>query len=91
VIKSKGQCGGGALPEEEIQSFAIKINTTGTNQQREKYAEDLFKKLLQQDTPILSILKKGTIQLDMLTLFMHDLAAVREIIVKANQEVISAS
>jgi L-seryl-tRNA(Ser) seleniumtransferase len=89
VIKSKGQCGGGALPEENIQSFAVKIIASGTNQEREVYAENLYKHLLLQETPVLAILKKGTLQLDLLTLFKEDLIKLVEIIVKANQEVLS--
>ena len=89
VIKSKGQCGGGALPEEDIQSFAVKIIASGTSQDREKYAENIYKNLMLQETPVLAILKKGTLQLDILTLFQEDLKTLTEIIVKANQEVLS--
>lgn len=91
VIISKGQCGGGALPEEEIQSFAVKIIASGTSQERENYAENLYENLMIQDSPVLAILKKGSLQLDMLTLFKEDLITLVEIIVKANQEVLLKS
>ncbi len=79
VIKNKGQYGGGALPGKEIDSFAIKlIFKMDTARQRSELAEKLYKELLQQEIPILGILRKGNIYFDMLCIAEEELELVTE-------------
>lgn len=69
VVESKGQCGGGALPGEEIDSFAVKINKPfETNKQKSVFSEKLYAALMKHDTPVVAILRKGDVYFDVLTI-----------------------
>ena len=81
VVASKGQFGGGALPGSEIDSFAVKIKIIkDTSRQKSIFAENLYKNLLQQNKPLLGILRKGNIYFDVLTLQERELEFVAELI-----------
>ena len=68
VIESKGQCGGGALPGEEIDSFAVRIDKAfETNKQKSVFAEKLYAGLMVHETPVVAILRKGDVYFDVLT------------------------
>jgi L-seryl-tRNA(Ser) seleniumtransferase len=85
VVKSTGQCGGGSLPNLEIDSFAVSLTCEHKSQKkRSLFAEVVFRKLLDLDTPILGILRRGEILFDVLTLseadFPYITAAISQII-----------
>lgn len=69
IINSEGYCGGGALPDESIPSYAIKINLPfESGKKRSSFSEKAFKILLDQELPVIGILKKGELYFDVLTL-----------------------
>ena len=73
IQTNKGQFGGGALPGEEIDSIALCLSfETGSNKQRSNMAKQMHHELLQHSTPLLSILKKGKIFFDVLTMVEED-------------------
>ncbi|MBU0501873.1 MAG: L-seryl-tRNA(Sec) selenium transferase [Candidatus Margulisbacteria bacterium] len=72
IVENIGYCGGGTLPELEIPSFAIKLNNVD--------AEKLFFCLLKLDQPILGILRKGELLIDLLTVEEKDLEYIAKMI-----------
>lgn len=76
IIESKAQCGGGALPTVEFDSYAVKILPSSSNK---NLPERLFKSLLRCEKPVLGILRSGEIMFDVFTINDEDI----EIIVKA--------
>ena len=80
IVKSKGQYGGGTLPDYVIDSYTVKIINTESNKKRSKFAENLYHSLLDNTLPILSILKKGDIYFDVLTLIDEDIKEIAKII-----------
>lgn len=84
IIESLGYCGGGALPGESIASKAIKLNIPfNTGKERSAFSEKVFHELLRQNPPMISILKKGEIILDVLTIHNRELNLAADLIVKA--------
>ncbi len=73
VIASKGFCGGGTMPEGEIESYAVKFTPKGNRKENVIMAEKLYYNLLQHPKPILGILKKGELYLDILCIFDEQL------------------
>lgn len=68
VVESKGQCGGGALPGKEIDSFAIRIDRPfESNKQKSVFSEKLYAGLMTHESPVVAILRKGDVYFDMLT------------------------
>lgn len=87
MVNSKGQCGGGTLPLLEIDSFAVNIvSEAGTKKQRGLFAEQVYRKLLNLELPILGILRQGEFFLDILTVQESDFSYI----VTALSEVTSA-
>jgi len=80
VITSKGYCGGGTLPESEIESHAVMLKHSGTRKECEVFAEKMYFGLLQHDMPVLGILKKGLLCFDVLTLLENEVEEVGNII-----------
>jgi L-seryl-tRNA(Ser) seleniumtransferase len=69
VVKGKGQCGGGALPGKELDSFAVRIDGDfGSNKKKSEFAEKLYYGLMLHKTPVVGILRKGDIYFDLLTI-----------------------
>nr|NQU90104.1 L-seryl-tRNA(Sec) selenium transferase [Bacteroidota bacterium] len=58
VIKSEGQAGGGSLPEDRIESFAVKIELAGSRKEKTGLAEKIYYRLLKVEHPVLGILRK---------------------------------
>jgi len=80
VVSSKGQYGGGTLPDVDIDSYSVKIVNAESNNKRSKFAEQMHKELLLNEYPVLGILKKGNIYFDMLTIFNNDVEGLANII-----------
>jgi len=87
VVSSIGQCGGGTLPDGEINSFSVMIKNDNPNKERSEYAERMYHGLLSYKTPVLGILKKGNIYFDVLTIFENDIKELSQIIFEVNQSV----
>ena len=69
VVKGKGQCGGGALPGKELDSFAVRIDRDfGSNKKKSEFAEKLYSALMRRKTPVVGILRKGDVYFDLLTI-----------------------
>jgi len=69
VVEGKGQCGGGALPGKDIESFAVRIDGNfKSNKKKSEFAEKLYYGLLHFKTPVVGILRKGDIYFDLLTI-----------------------
>jgi L-seryl-tRNA(Ser) seleniumtransferase len=87
IISSSGQAGGGTIPEAEIPSYSVKLLVSGSSKQRSDIAEKIHYDLLQHKHPVLSVLKKGYIYFDMLTIFEDDLNelsdTVTQVVLKA--------
>jgi L-seryl-tRNA(Ser) seleniumtransferase len=77
IIESRGQFGGGSLPDAEIPSAAVRITPPGTTvRENQAFAERIFHGLLQQEKPILSILREGRILFDVLTFNDEDVGII---------------
>lgn len=84
VVKSKGQVGGGTLPDFFLPSFAVKIEPHFKNvRERQAFAEALHHKLHDLDMPIIPILKEGYIFLDCLTVFDEQVSYVGDALIGA--------
>jgi L-seryl-tRNA(Ser) seleniumtransferase len=81
INASEGYCGGGALPDESIPSFAVKIKLHfESGKKRSSFSERVFKTLLQQELPVIGILKKGELYFDVLTLTDEESQNAAEIV-----------
>jgi L-seryl-tRNA(Ser) seleniumtransferase len=81
VLKSKGQCGGGALPGKEIDSYAVKIDPEiVSNKKKSEFAEKLHSGLMRHIKPVVAILRKGDVCFDVLTLSDSQINLLAEIV-----------
>lgn len=87
VVPTKGQCGGGTMPDSEIDSYAVMIKHEGANKVRSDYAEKMYSALLLHSKSVLGVLKQGNIFFDVLTLFENDINEVAEVIGEVHREV----
>ena len=77
IVASSGRCGGGTLPELEIESFAVVLESPQKSQQkRSESAAHFFHALLDGDRPILAVLRKGELVFDVLTMNEEDFESV---------------
>jgi L-seryl-tRNA(Ser) seleniumtransferase len=84
VVPTKAQCGGGTLPDAEIDSYAVELICEASNKDRSDFAERMHRALLDSPTPILAILKAGNIQFDILTIPVNDFEMVTKVIGDVN-------
>ena len=83
-VESIGRCGGGTLPEVEIESIAVEVLCQGAIEDNDHtFAEVLYKRLMQARPPILAVLREGRILLDVLTLFAKDIPDVARVVSEA--------
>lgn len=91
VLESEGYCGGGALPDEGVPSLSVKINRDfNSNKEKVDYSEKLFDQLLQEQTPVICVLKKGEIYFDVLTLAMNEINSVVKIVKTAEDKILNS-
>jgi L-seryl-tRNA(Ser) seleniumtransferase len=84
IVETKAQCGGGALPQLELDSYAVKIlpekdeknSAYGTG----RFADRLFKSLLRNEKPVLGILREGEFLLDVFTIGEEEIKTIVEAI-----------
>jgi len=90
VITNQGFCGGGALPMEDIESYAVRLQPEHkTNKERSGFAEEVYYKLMIHSLPVVGILKKGNIDFDVLTLKDEEITAVAMAISQVVTEITS--
>ncbi|HOW24600.1 MAG TPA: L-seryl-tRNA(Sec) selenium transferase [Bacteroidales bacterium] len=81
VVPNGAQTGGGSLPEAEIPSYAVMIRGFfKTSRERAAFAEQVYRKLLLHDTPVMGILRRGQVLFDVLTIPDHEIPLVARII-----------
>ncbi len=78
IADSIGQFGGGTLPDKELKSYAVKLIIDENNQKRSKLAKQIYHQLLDQEKPVLSILKGANIYFDVLTLDTDEMNIIVE-------------
>ncbi len=80
VVESTGQCGGGTLPDAEIESYAVQIITPQGIKDPQSFPGELHRSLLRQKTPVLGVLRKGNLLFDVLTLEEEEMMELAEVI-----------
>lgn len=81
VIVSKGQFGGGSMPDTTINSFAVRIEERFNSRKKSSaFTENMFMELLNLDKPVVGVLKQGKIHFDVLTLFEDEILYVAKAI-----------
>lgn len=90
IIPNQGQCGGGTLPDATIGSVAVQLKFGKSKKESSAYAEAMYLQVLAYETPVLAILKQGTILFDMLTIENQEIDTIASVIAEAHQEVIKA-
>ncbi|HDQ15614.1 MAG TPA: L-seryl-tRNA(Sec) selenium transferase [Bacteroidetes bacterium] len=86
VVETKPQIGGGTLPDKTIHSRAVLlISDISSNKLRSEYAEKIYKILLNSTIPVLGILVKGNLLLDVMTINEDDIEFVANAIVDAHK------
>lgn len=81
IIDHEGYCGGGALPGESIPSMAVRINFDfKSGKERSLFSEKVFRELLRQEVPVVSILTKGELLFDILTIQDNEIEALAKIV-----------
>ncbi|MBN1151328.1 L-seryl-tRNA(Sec) selenium transferase [candidate division WOR-3 bacterium] len=70
VEKSRGKAGGGSLTDTEIESYCVAIRLEG--KKRKENLERMFFSLMRNSKPIVSVLRKGELVFDVLTLKERD-------------------
>jgi len=69
VVASVGRCGGGGLPETELESMAVELVAAAESRAaRSRFAEDTFHRLLRAEPPVVGVLREGRLVLDMMAL-----------------------
>ncbi len=86
IVDSIGQFGGGTLPDKELKSYAVKLRIDENNQKRSKIAERIYHQLLDQEIPILSILKSANIYFDILTVDENEMEIIGSELAKIIQQ-----
>jgi len=90
VVDSCGQPGGGSLPDETIESFAVQVSLEeGSRKEKTEFAEAMYQKLLKHEKPVLGVLRKGKLIFDILAIDDNQLELVAEIMSKMYKEVTS--
>lgn len=77
IIGSKAHCGGGALPQLELDSYAVKIIP---GKEEKNFADRLFKSLLKNEKPVLGVLREGELLLDVFTIGEEEIKTIAEAI-----------
>jgi len=73
LVDSRGQMGGGTLPDLELPSFALELQLPGeSGSQRALSAEKFHRQLLKRELPLVGYLKSGLMYIDVLSLFEED-------------------
>ena len=77
--ESETFCGGGSLPNVKFNSYSVVLNLEN---HEKNYAQNIYKKLLLTESPVLGILRKGEIHFDTFTLFEADFPIIASMVKK---------
>ncbi|NWG28400.1 MAG: hypothetical protein HXY48_07675, partial [Ignavibacteriaceae bacterium] len=84
IVETKAQCGGGALPQLELDSYAVKIlpeiDEKNPAYRTGRFADKLFKSLLRNEKPVLGIMREGEFLLDVFTIDEEEIKTIVEAI-----------
>ena len=80
VVSSLGQSGGGSLPGAGIESYAVMLTPPDKLKTHEGAPATIFAALLNHDTPLLGVMRKGHLLFDMLTIAPEETDKVATII-----------
>ena len=83
IVSSKGQYGGGTLPDLNLDSFSVKLVLPRKNACGKK----VYHQLLYQEPALLTNLKSGSIFIDLLTLQIENIPLVSELLERAIKSV----
>ncbi len=87
MLNSKGKYGGGTLPDARIDSFSLRIvNEFASKRKKSEFFVKMYHALLQEEKPLVAILKKGELYFDVLTIFDNQIEEVAATIVKVFKE-----
>ncbi len=88
AVQSKAQFGGGALPGEFLESFAVQLMPNyDSSRKKSFFAEKLHKSLLEHQKPVLSVLRKGNVYFDMYCLTEEQIDELSKVIAEAYRAV----
>lgn len=89
IVNSSGQTGGGSMPEETIDSYAVQLSLIkGSRKDKTLFAEKTYRRLLIGERPLLGILRKGKLVFDVLTLDETQIDAAANLILGVCKEVL---
>jgi L-seryl-tRNA(Ser) seleniumtransferase len=77
VRESVAFCGGGSLPQVKLDSYSVVLIPSNTDK---NFSKNIYKKLLTAEKPVLSILRKGEIHFDVLTIFDEDIPPIAKMV-----------
>ncbi|MBT8380118.1 MAG: L-seryl-tRNA(Sec) selenium transferase [Ignavibacteria bacterium] len=77
IRESTAFSGGGSLPQVKLESYSVVLIPKEINN---NFGKNVYKKLMQAEIPVLSILRKGEIHFDVLTIFEKDIPAVAQMV-----------
>jgi L-seryl-tRNA(Ser) seleniumtransferase len=84
VSDNKVMIGGGSLPEETLASKAVLVRfEKGTKKEQAEFSEQLYSALLLKSEPVVGILVKGKLLLDVLTIEEKDIEKIARIVSEA--------
>jgi L-seryl-tRNA(Ser) seleniumtransferase len=77
VRDTVGRCGGGTLPHIEIESFAAALHPPiSKKMQSSRWADRLFMQLHALERPVIGVLRRGELLLDVLAVFDRDISSI---------------
>ncbi len=84
VRDTAGRCGGGTLPHIEIESFAVALHPPlSKKSQSSRWADRLFMQLHALERPVIGVLRKGELLLDILAVFEEDVSSIASSVTEA--------
>lgn len=88
IVDNRVMIGGGSLPEATLHSKAVLIKFENRSKKIQvEFAEQLYRNLLIKPEPVVGILIKGKLLLDVLTLDKSDIERISEIVTVASTEI----
>ncbi|MBN1619327.1 L-seryl-tRNA(Sec) selenium transferase [candidate division WOR-3 bacterium] len=82
--KSAAQSGGGSLTDIKIDSYCAALDFQG---KKDKTAEKIYFGLMREKTPIVSVLRKGNLVFDVMTINERDLCYIAESVLKISENI----
>lgn len=81
VVESAGQCGGGALPDQVIKSYAVRLDIKApTARKKSEIGEKIYHHLMKHPVPVVAVLRQGEVYSDVLTVPVEQFERLTETI-----------